>query len=388
MKAIIFDTDTSKLQFDREIQLLKLSYLFADSLKVGGQVGANIMFERDNRKFSINKKLHYILNQVSTFDFPDTKQYIAYVEEFIRVNKKIENAVKNTKEVFTAYKKSSAEYTRWFEDLAIQIIIELQKSGITDMAKWVDDKVLEIAIPNMCEGADIGKKEARINAKELLDLLFPSNIKESSILVFPVDLIDNKYLTPAEKENLIEQEGVPLKGVNVYSCFKIPSIASLTSSELKALRGQLNGSFLEFREKVDEWVQFCKQNDEINSQVKRLKEEVIPCTIALEEILLNNQMLNSFENNVKLDTLDSMVYLGIAPVESIWKYYEEFNVLEKETFEIMKEIIASNESYPNFLPIICIVPSYRHLEKMEELEQLDRLEKLDMTRKKKSILVD
>ena len=387
MKAVIFDTNTSTLKLDREIQLLRLSYLFADSLCAGGQVASNISFVKDYRKFSLNKKLQYILLQISDQDYPEKEKYVAEVEKFIGLSKKAQGLKRMTRETIVAINKSTALYTNWFDDMAVEIIEQSQKLGIVDMYSWVADKVLGFAIQGLSACEERRPKEVAKNAKELLELLFPTNTEESSILVFPVDLIENNYLTPEEREDLVEKEGVLLKGVNIYNCIDIPAIAALTALELKALRSELNESFKEFRGKVDKWIQYCRQNDEINSQIKNLKEEVLPCSSSLQEVIKNNQLLN-IDDSVKLDTLDFIVFIGIAPVESIWRYYQEFKVLDKETMDIMRETIALGRSYPKYLPVICIVPSYRHLEKLEEMEQKEKTERLDMTRKKKSLFVD
>ncbi len=387
MKAIIFDTDTSKLNLNREIQLLKLSYLFADSLIAGGQVAANIMFEKEQKKYSFKKKLLFILSQISNRENEDAKKQTAQLLDFIALDKKVQKLKHIPNQVFVSLKRSSGIYINWFSGMAIELAESHQKLGISAMYSWFEDKVLEFSVSGLCVGEERRKKDTEKNVTELLALLFQSNSNDS-ILVFPSDLIGNNYLTPSEKEDLVEKEGMPLKGVNIYDCFKVQSIASLTSLELKALRGQLNESFIEFRRKVEDWILYCKQNDEINSQVKRLKEDVLPCTIAIDEILQKNQMLNCFENNAKLDTLDFMVYLGIAPVKSILKYYEEFKVLDIDMLTLMRATIAQSNDYPKFLPIVCILSDYRFLEKMEELMEIEKLENLDPTRKKKSILVD
>ena len=388
MKAIIFDSDTSKLQLSREIELLKVCYLIADSLCAAGQPAANISFQKSYKKYSLNKKLQYILLQVASQDYPEKDEYIAQVNEFIILSKKVQNLKRIPPQTFVIIKRSTALYTNWFDSMVLEILEQQQKLGIVDMYSWFEDKVLEFAVLGLSACEERRKREAEINAKELLELLFPKDSNESSILVFPADLFQNHYLTEEEKADLVEKDGVPLKGVNIYDCFTIPNIKSLTSLELKALRGQLSENLKEFREKVDKWLVYCKENDEINIQVEELKKEVISCTLTVQEALTHNEMLNGVASNAKVNVRDFTVYLGIAPVTSIWKYYQEFKVLDDETLDIIKETIASSSSYPEFLPVVCISSCYRNLDRMEELVDVLKAEQLDMTRTKKWISVD
>ncbi len=388
MKAVIFDSDKSTLQLVREIQLLKICYLICDEVCAGGQVASNLTFEEDYKKYSLNQKLHFMINQLSAQKYNDTEKYIGLVNDFIGILKKSKKIKRITKESMVSISKTAKLYTNWFNDIAIAILEEFQKLGILDMRHWKEEGVLTCAVEDYYLPEPKFKNDKIKNAKELLELIFPSNTATSSIMVFPNDLIANAYLTPEQKLDLVEKEGIPLKGVNIYNCIKIPSIASLTSLELKALRGQLNEFFVQFRLLMDNWIQYCKLNDEINIQVKTLKEEVLSKLTTLQTDIDQNIMLNSFVNNTKIDTSDLEIYIGIAPVESIWKYYEEFKVLDTETLNMMRDIINLNKPYTNFLPIICVTTSYRNLEQMEELIEQDRIASLDQNRTKKHLSID
>ena len=390
MKAIVFTTSTSRVQTLLDIFPIKGCYLIADKVELCGQMAADLTFERDYRQFKMDKMKRYIqngLNASSVEDKEPSKQLLGAIVNSIKQM----SAIKRPSQHVIVEIKRQEKSLRTFLNEFLEIYShDLSKSGMDEISYLADGDIIQTSFIEICSGESLDQEGmyAAQKAEKILALLFPDDeTSEPQILALSIMFLCNDYF--------VENEPILPRDENLFYDFdnfyhlsiKIPCIDRLTSLELKVLREQLKMGGGMFRQKMDEWIQYCKLNKDFDLQKAFLKDEIIGLAETFQEVIDSNQMMIDINRKTLIDTVDYNVYIGITPLKFLWKYYEHYNILDEETISILRTTTLGNPKYPQSIPFMSFHTSYIHEEELKSRD-LEREEDGMVLIKKKSISVD
>ena len=390
MKAIVFTTPTSRVQALLDIFPIKGCYLLADRVMLSGQIAADLSFEKEYRQFKMDKMKRYIQNGLNVSSVEDKEPSKQYLETIILGLKQM-NAIKHpTQQVIVEIKKQEKSLRTFLNEFMEIYSGDLSKSGMNEISYLADRDTIQTSLIEMSSGEslDIEGINAAKKAESVLELLFPSDeTEEPQILALSTMFMCNDYLFEGEPI-LPRDENLFYEVDSFYHLgIKIPCIDRLTALELKVLRNQLREDGNLFRLEMDEWIQFCRVNKDYEKQIAILKDEIIGNMDTFQKAIDMNQMIIDINQQSFIDTKDYHVYVGVAPLKFFWKYYERFNILDEETISILRTTTLNNHKYPQTIPYMSFLTSYRNEEEMKR-QELDREEDGLVLIKKKSISAD
>ncbi len=284
MRAIVFDTELSSLIFEDEINTLRLCYLIADSICVGGQAGSTFYFEKDAKEYNIKKKVLYLICSENASNNPN-KELIINTLVLLLLDIKTMKATKHpSMDRLNPYNNAVRNFIKYYNTQFDNFIDYWKKCGYLDIISLKDEeKIIESTLLEFSVG-DWSQtlKAAPINAKKILSELFPKAPPEPSLLVFP-----KEFLIVKDADNQTED-------YKIISTFSFTDTDFLTPIQLKAIREQLKVSGKLFRTNVDEWLQTFYNTDITldykypNSNQLEESFQTFQSSINTNEILTNN----------------------------------------------------------------------------------------------------
>ncbi len=357
MRAIIFDTELSSLIFEDEVNTLRLCYLIADSVCVGGQAGACFNFESKAKKFNLLKKVGYLHSIESRGNYDNKEANLASIIDFIAVTKEVKAFKHPPQNLLVAINSAGKVFSDCFGEYVENLLAIWKTKGYLDIISLKeDDSIIETILTEFSVGEWTQTlKSASLNAKKILGLLSPESATKPSLLVFPKEFLINR---DNETTDLIDEH-------QIMTTFSFPDTASLTGLQLKSIREQLKESGQLFRENMDNWMLNLNgktQDNDFNHLEETLK--------IFQKGINSNQMLLDNQNRIHLDAVSFTIKIGVTSLQSVWNYYRKCKVLDDFTIEELIKQTCHNSSYPQNLPFLCILPNYINKEKMEELNKL------------------
>ena len=394
MNAIIFNGRKNIIPSEFEIQLLKYGYLLSDKICIAGQLAASVMFEKEHQKFNQSKKFQFLQDALASMsDDTENKEInIKTLEGFIERAKKY-SIIRHPTPIETSnYNTSRIAFTNWIDPYIKEILVFQKKFGMTTIAELSDEKKIELKLMNISLGAyTYAKHEPQLNAKQILELIFPSiQSNESTILLLPYQFnirVDEKRNPTTVVEEVENEENYQVYDNLINHVLTMPDIVSLSALQLKALNIELSQAFSILNTKIDEWIRICKtSNDLVNLNNIFLDNLIEPFRI-MQEAIDRNQILIDIRNSPDFTLIDNKIYFGLYPIEGLWMIYDEIKIVNTETVYYLNKRTKNNNKYPKYIPIINIIPSLIESNKTNELNKNGE-EHLGENRIKKFISVD
>ena len=346
MRAIVFDTELSSLIFEDEVNTLRLCYLIADSICVGGHAGANFYFERDAKEYNIKKKVLCVICSENASDNTHKEKLLKLLELFLLEIKEMKANKHPSMVKLIPYNNSVRNFSRLYTEHYNYFIKYWRESGYLDIISLMDeDKVIETNLLEFSIGEwSQNLKSATSNAKKILSELFPKAPPIPSLLVFPKEFLLDKY-----SYNLTDE-------YKLISTFSFPDTNSLTALQLKVIRQQLKESGILFRTNMDEWLH------SLTSTTLKL-DTIYPMSIQLEEALKifqsginTNQMLIDNQFRLGIAAGNFNIKIGITSLQRVLSYFRQYKILDEFTLNELIKQTSDDDFYPKYLPFMSISP--------------------------------
>ena len=356
MRAIVFDTELSSLIFEDEVNTLRLCYLIADSICVGGHAGANFHFERDGKDFNLKKKVLCLINSENASDSPHKELTMNVLNYFLLDIKDMKATKHPSMTRLTPYNNVVRNFTKYYNEQYDNFIDYWRNCGYLDIISLLnEDNIIYTTLLEFSVGEwSQTLKSAPSNAKKILSELFPKSFSAPSISVFPKEFLIDKYADSLTDDFMI------------ISTISFPDTDSLTALQLKVVREQLKESGQLFRTNLDEWlITFDSKEMILDSnypQHKQLEEslQIFQSGINTNQILFDNQFIFGLaaENfNIKI---------GITTIQRVWNYYRQYKILDEFTLDEIIKQTSDHDLYPEFLPFMCISPIENEFKKKKD----------------------
>ena len=401
MKAIVFSAETTTTNVDFETQMVKYGFLMADSLCIAGQLGANMLFEKEYKGYSLLKKVQFLYDGLleQPLETENRELNLELMTNFIAITKKHQKQKNLTPSQLTIYNNSRMEFCDWFDMYSDNIIAFQKKFGLSDLLSMAETKEIETKLTNMSLGGYThSNHESESNAKMILELFFSGNAtKEPTILMLPSEftcLSDSfrEEMKKKERGENVENEEEDKTDTSRPKLLKhvltMPEIKHLTVLELKALTVQLSEPFRILNTHLEKWILFCKTTNDLIELNDYFIANLLEPFRVMQDVLDKNEILAGLKNNPGISLIENHFYVGVYYVEGIWMMYQYYKVVHQATIYYLQKRTLNNKMYPTFLPIINIIPQILKSRMGEALKEIEAATILEGNNTKKFIAVD
>jgi len=356
---------------------LKAAYVLSDAVYVFGRIGVQVEYVTRAKKFSLKLKLDSLEKHFLEDNHTEGLNYLSEIRATIKEFNKTKHP---PKQLIVAYSTIERGFLNYFEEFLLNYSAALEQVGLSDMGTLLEvDKFHAFGIrkPSSAvinEGMpDIGLAEG------ILDLLFPTGNPEDAFILFvPVDFIINDFaprevLLEDTSELLDESEDAPVSAGTVDSIrmtdfLKLTTLEYLSAAELKSLRNQLKENGTACREMIGEYIKRNNEQSETVLHRNRYMEDEFSIEVAKMQVKFDeNASIRFHPMNQQFDAMTYQLYVGEAPVDYYWKYFEEFKMFDEATLKYAKELVTSNDKYQPHIPFVCVTTSFTNQEWHEEL---------------------
>ena len=377
MRAFVFSTITSTINMLDDTHTLKAAYVLSDAVFVFGRIGVLVEYVSRAKKLSLKLKLNSLERHFIETKHTEGLNYILDIRATIKEFNKTKHP---PKQLIVAYSAIERGFLTYFEEFLLNYAVALDQVGLSDMGTLLEKDIFHaFSIGKPSSAVIIEGMPDKELAEGILDLLYPSGNPEDEFILFvPVDFIINDFaprevLLEDTSELLDESEDAPVSAGTVDSIrmtdfLKLTTLEYLSASELKALRNQLKEDGNECREMIGEYI---KRNNEQRGTVlqrNRYMEDEFTIEVAkMQRKFDENTSIKFHPMNQQLDAITYQLYIGEAPVEYYWKYFEEFKMFDEPTLKYAKEQAALNDKYQPHVPFVCVTTSFTNQAWHEEL---------------------
>ncbi len=325
------NNDKSKIAFHLDGQIIRSSYLLADTVRVSGTSYMAVDFENQfaNPGAWLKKKL--VLDFCARVPDPE---YLKVVEKMYEI---IENGKKNikhpTKEIIVARKKCEKTLDELYQNSIQDMRNVFLNSGYLGLLPLEEEGSLEMW------GSNSGNPESSANGGvPCSEMLSSKWINEDELYAFT-----DTFWEFAQEQNLklssFDEQGKD----GTVLMFPLPvfvPLASFTATELKAIKQEIFGDMPEMRKSLEDWSvklkteNFSPNNFDnyrsyfascVNPYVNTAKERVEHCSLL-------RKVSNFFKREVGFEN-----YLAIASAKTAWNFMEWSGMVPGESMHAFEE---------------------------------------------------
>ncbi len=365
MVALVFSTSSSTINKLFDAHTLKVAYLLSERIVVLGEIGSMVQINNKKEKYDFKQKIA-MLEKATLNDKNDAGyNYVLDVKHSVKQFKASKHPTKEAIVLNAAVEKN---FYKYFDECMKNHSIYLKKFGLDEIGALQEENIFfsccqEMRVQNTTNKEEPDKKLA----ESVLKLLHPSgNPRDGLINFLPIDflMIDSER----KKENLEEvivEGDIEDDELVLMSKMELSHIDCLSAMELKALKNQawLDGEV--FRGKMDEFIKINFENEKNLAEKQQFIDDYIdPEVSRLQNSIEDSHLIQCRKKEVKLDAMRFEIYIGEAPVEYYWKFFEKFNIIDEFTLKYAKGLVAKVESTRRMIPFVCVSGFYINFDGM------------------------
>ena len=168
----------------------------------------------------------------------------------------------------------------------------------------------------------------------------------------------------------------------------MPDLISLTAIQLQVLNKELSEPFSILNTKIDEWIRFCKTNDNLTVLDKFFIKNMFEHFEIMQEVIDNNQIVKDIRTYNDFQKSENHIYFGVYPTEGLWEIYEQTELVSPETITYLKKRTKNNKLYSKYIPMMNIVPDTIESSETIITDLIEENGNIEVSRTRKFISLD
>ncbi len=353
----------------------RTAYLLSDVANIIGSSTFLITFDYVVKNFTVPQLCELVLRDVDKQD----PALIQIIDAYMEMGKEMKEMKHAPTKLFIAYKS--------FEN-TLRKSLNSWMGGVSDHAKNAGYKGLfelynENTFSFYHQTIETKMPDNKyLNVMKVLGNKAPLNAIDTSIWLMPLTFYttDNYDCDAITDINLIEENKPYL-----IKCLTLTNQLFATTTELTAIKHQLENEIIPFKTAMEEWAIAC--NKETNG-IDSFKNKVLPTLSATQHALDSNTLMKHLQ---VIDAGKIMIhlYMGEVTPPTLWKFYKNTGMIKEEDLtSLMKEYDAN---VPYTVPVIVFVTDDAPLQRYnlaEKIEEIEKNEISDVFFTKKNIMID
>jgi hypothetical protein len=329
MNALVYNYQIL-MDMQLESVMLHSSYLLLNKTIAAGSTRQQYqLFLKKQENF--NEKLKFLEAIYKDHaEFEEARKGIRLFKDFKKIKHPPPHLIaahKKFQKVFEAeYENQTGVVVRTMDELRVIAIDELAPHGYFDWVHLNDEK---LRVP--------GEEEKHVSVQDMLQLLPGQFAGEPFLFVLPIGLF-----SPGDSftETYRYDAALPPSMENIsflHTCFELPNVLQLTSTELHTVKMQLQDSCHLFDKAMDRWLQLCNQHNADASTIDFFRLEVLPAAESFQTALHNNVILNQYRNagNDK-----QLVHFSLGEISlcEVWRLFRKREMIPRD--DVWNEMTA------------------------------------------------
>ena len=354
---------------------IRTAYLLSDVTNIIGTSTFLITFDHVVKNLTVPQLCELVMRDVNKQD----PVLIQIIDAYMEMGKEMKGMKHAPNKVFIAYKSFENTLRKALNSWTGGVAEHVKKTGYNGIFELYDENTFAFYHPSI-ETPYTNK--THIDVLEVLRNKAPINAIGTSIWLMPLTFYTTDYYDcdAITDINLIEENKPYL-----IKCLTLSNQLFATTTELTAIKNQLNNEIIPFKTAMEEWAIACKRE---TNGIDCFKNKVFP-TIPETQHTLNNNTILKHLKIIDVSKISISLYMGEVTPPTLWKFYKTSEMLKENEFAALVE--EYNANLPYTVPIILFIPDdapFKRYNIAEKIEELEKSELDDVFVPKKSIMID
>ncbi len=352
MKALQYNLSTGKVNFKTLSIALRTGYLLMEKVLLLGD-NNNCLYPAELFKSASLRQKINLLEGVYENSNVDNQILITLREIKGHINGF--NKVKHPdKTLIVPYKKMMHQIDALYSDYTTWLLNINKQIGLMELQGIDDDDIFNFEF--IIKDNSTPQKSIYTNTKtnKFAHSLLPAKGREEVIVLLDFEFVNTDFLKDRKIYNLTEQESKDEKNIFLNRFLKIPIPIKLKADELKSVKKQLSKVTTIFNETLCKWYNCFIEQECNENRINFFENKIIPYASSIQQEVDNNAILNCILQNETSINPYIDIWIGEAPLATIWEYYIYKRMITEEEYE---QLIIDAEINPLFkkrVPIMVI----------------------------------
>lgn len=352
MKAIYYHVTTGRVNYDILSIGLRVPYLITDKVLMACDTTCNIYLIEFFKSF---KTLSKILILESLYE---KKQYDEAYLNCIRSIKKNyykQKEVKHPdKKLLILYNKLMHQVDILFKNYVSWILNCYQQYGLIELSKIDDDTTFDFLIIEKDNAVHRKRRMPSLKTTEFAKSLLPSKEVGGIIITVSKDFLSPEFLNNRKIYEYRDKEAMNEGEIYLHKSLILPLPIILNADELKSVKNHLSNDTIVLNERIEKWYNCFIENESTESRINFFEKEVIPCMQEIQKSIDNIELLNYVRKTNIKGPSDITVWIGEAPLTTIWEFYKYVGQLEEEEYGNLETAVEINPLLKNRVVIMVL----------------------------------
>ncbi len=351
MKAVNYTITKVNVDIELLSIVLRTTYLIMDSIAAAGDTAMCIHVVEIYKQVTLKDKIKMLENCFSGVGLEESLNVMVIIKNAYKQMQTIKHP---DRKVLIAYNKLMHNIEPIYDKHIEMVVSGLKMDNLVELKGILDTNTFLML--EVVSDKEIKFKENRnkITPTMLLQSIQANKDEEHRILVIPSDLINSEFIKGKKVYQYNDPEAIDENEIYLYKCFTMPAPVSLTGSQLKAIRGNIRDTAINFNNALTEWCKCFTNKDDAKSKLEKFVNEVT-CTLqAIQTAIDNNSILQFIKTTDKENSIYVNVWIGEVPLPTVWLYYKTNEMISEECYNSLLSALELNAELKNRIPIMVI----------------------------------
>ena len=300
-------------------------------------------------------KLAFLGSFYKNLEIENAEEMVTVINKVKKANKDFQNIkIKSTQQI-VAFKKIERDINNLYESFKGTMVEYKNNSGFAYLSELINKPEFHCLRIN-----DINPEE--------LNRSFGDDSTMSDAILFKFNEHDQQEILPIVNNGFVSSDFCGQRYYNadepdalnsetgyMESVFLFPDLTVCTANELKILRKLLAQPGMEFRQKINAWINLCKTAADHSESINFFMQQVKPAAQNIITLIEQNQHFNSLRIASQNKHTRFKVMFGETALQHLWNYYKFKGIFKDATWQKLTAFAESNpEILKRRIPIMCV----------------------------------
>ena len=372
-----------KINFETLSIALRIGYMLMDKVLLTGD-NNNCIYPAELFKSATLRQKITLMEGIYERESID-KQFLITLKDIkghINGFKEIKHPDKN---LIVTYKKMMLQLEHMYTDYTDWLLKQNKVFGLMELAGIDDDDIFnfEFVIKDRSTPEKTIYTKTKIN--KFAKSLMPAKDKEGILITADYEFKNTPFLKDRKIYNTIDKECRDEKTIYLHRFLKFPIPTNLKAAELKSVKKQLFTVTASLNETLSKWNNCFIEQESSETRINFFENNIIPFSNSLQQEIDNNAILNCLLQNETSDNPFIEIWIGEAPLPTIWEFYLYKRMIDEYEYEQLLIDAEQNPLLKKRVPVMIIVSENNGDKKEEEIEEVNEI---DIMPSRKSIFIN
>ena len=342
MKALHYNISSGKVDYLFMSIILRISYMLMDKVLLAGDNKLAIYTAETFRNTSLLEKARILDKYFSNREDvdPEFLDNLRSMKEMINGFEKLKHPEKY---IIVAYNKMNRNLKNIF-NMHVEWLLSVCKSyGLMELAGIIDGDTFKLLFVMNDNSILVLGSDNAINNIFCIKSLKPIKEEEQVIITLGSNFTFSDFTKGRKQYHYSDIEATDERNTYLHNCLRFPIPINMKADELKIVRNYLRPSAIILNEALNQWNKYFTEQENDQSSISFFVTEIIPTFTAVQENIESNGILTSLLKSQTNTNPYIDVWIGEAPLTTIWEYYLYMKMIDDNEYE---QLLVAAEIHP------------------------------------------